>query len=110
MVAKRQGEPRVKNQTTAERKSDRELVVRRTFEAPEFPGSHTTPSGRSAYSTGSVIEPCSFLTVAVPFTPKRSAVAALSRMTAGRCDLERVSDVLAFILCALVAMSTLKLR
>jgi uncharacterized protein YndB with AHSA1/START domain len=34
MDAKRESEPRVKNQTTAERKSDRELVVRRTFDAP----------------------------------------------------------------------------
>jgi NADH-quinone oxidoreductase subunit G len=39
-----------------------------------LPGSHTTPSGRSAISTGSVIAPRSVLTFTV--TPSPSAVFA----------------------------------
>ena len=35
----------------------------RTREPGEFAGSHTTPSGRSAITTGSVIEPRSVRTV-----------------------------------------------
>src|SRR5690606_8447816 len=52
----------------------------------ERDGTHTTPSGRSAISAGSVNAPRSVRTVASSpaTTPCRSAVAAFSRMTAGR--------------------------
>ena len=49
----------------------------RTRDSPELPGSHTTPSGRSANATGSVIAPRSVRTVAgaPSVSPRRSAVA-----------------------------------
>ena len=51
--------------------------VRRTEDGPEFSGSQTTPSGRSAASTGRVIEPCRLETVTVwpNVMPNAAAVA-----------------------------------
>src|SRR5581483_115516 len=60
--------------------------LRRTVAGPELPGSHTTPGGRSAAATGSVIDPRWVDTVTRPprSTPRSAAVVSDSRATAGR--------------------------
>src|SRR5690606_20701035 len=58
--------------------------VVRSVDPGELPGSHTTSSGRSAISTGSVTEPRSGDTVTESGSPKPAAVAFETRATTRR--------------------------